>query len=211
MRGNERRGGTPARHLFQAVIAFSAWFGLAVQFDATWSANGSVPAALWIILRFFTILTALAAALVFTALALRPRIAPPALLGGLTLNILLVAIVYRLLLAGTLVQTGQEKLADLFLHSITPALVLLFWLLGVPRGALRPRHVWLWAAVPLLYFAYALARGAADGIYPYPFLDVAAIGWPAVLRNAALIAAGFLAAGFGLVGVDRRLARRAPD
>lgn len=206
--GTTRASGPASNRSFAILVAVSAWFGLAVQFDATWDANGSVPAALWILLRFYTILMALAAALVFTAVALRPRIAPSTLLGGLTLNILLVAIVYRLLLAGTLVQTGQEKLADLFLHSITPALVLLFWLLRVPRGPLRYRDVGPWAAVPLLYFAYALLRGGADGIYPYPFLDVAAIGWPAVLRNAALIAAGFLAAGFVLVWIDRRSARR---
>ncbi len=196
------------QRLFAVLIALSAWFGLAVQFDATLVANGAVAGALWILLRFFTILVALAVALTFTALALWPRLASPSLLSGLTLNALLVAIVYRALIAGTLVQTGQEKLADLFLHGISPVLVLLFWLACVPRGALRLRNVWTWAAAPLLYFAYALARGAADGIYPYPFLDVAAIGWAAVLRNAAVIAFGFVVAGFGLVWVDRWRGRR---
>lgn len=200
----ERMSVRPAGRSFAGLIAVSAWFGLAVQFGATWGANGSAVAALWILLRYYTILTALAAALVFTALVLRPGTASPALLGGLTLNVLLVAIVYRLLLAGTLVQTGQEKLADLFLHSVTPALVLLFWLLRARRGALRYGDVGPWAAVPLLYFVYALTRGATDGIYPYPFLDVGTIGWTAVLRNAALIAAGFLAAGFGLVWIVQR-------
>ncbi len=195
----------PVAHVFAALIALSAWTGLAVQFDATLGANGTVGAALWILLRFFTIMVALAVALTFTALALRPRVASPALLGGLTLNALLVAIVYRALIAGTLVQSDQEKLADLFLHGITPVLVLLFWLLCVPRGALRVRDVWPWAAAPLLYFAYALMRGGADGIYPYPFLDVGRIGFVAVLRNAAVIAAGFLVAEFGLVWVDRWL------
>ena len=103
-------------------------------------------------------------------------------------------------------QTGQEKLADLFLHGVTPALVVLFWLACVPRGGLRPRDVGPWAAAPLLYFAYALARGAADGIYPYPFLDVPRIGWAATALDAALIAVGFLTAGCGLVWIDRRLA-----
>ncbi len=196
------------KRLLAALVAASAWFGLAVQFDATLAANGSVAGALWILLRFFTILVALAVALTFTALALRPRIAAPGLLGGLTLNALLVAIVYRALIAGTLVQTAQEKLADLFLHGVTPVLVLLFGLTCVPRGELRFRNVGLWAAVPLLYFAYALARGGFDGIYPYPFMDVPHIGWAATARNAAVIAAGFVAAGFGLVWVDRWRGRR---
>lgn len=189
-----------------ALVAASAWCGLAVQVGATLGSTGSAPAALWVLLRYFTILVNVAAALTFTRLAWRWRGAAPALLGGLTLNILLVAIVYHLLLAGTLVQTDRERLADVFLHSVTPALVLLFWLLRVRRGALRYRDVTPWAAVPLLYFAYALARGGADGIYPYPFIDVGRIGWGATLVNALLIAAAFVVAGLGLVWFDRRLA-----
>ena len=198
-----------ARHrVFAALVAGSAWFGLAVQFDATFRTHGSAFAAVWILARYFTILVAFAVALVFTAQALRRHVLSAALIGGIALNSLLVAIVYRAFIAGTLVQTGREKLADLFLHGVTPALVALFWFVGAPRGALRSCDVGLWAAAPLLYFAYALARGAADGIYPYPFIDVPRIGWAATALNAALIAAGFLVAGFGLVWVDRRLGRR---
>ena len=141
------------------MVAAAAWFGLAVQFDATLGATGSALAALWILLRYFTILVALGVALAFTALALRRHPLPAAPMGGIALNAALVAIVYRALIAGTLVQTAQEKLADLFLHGIAPALVVLFWLLCVPRGGLHPRDVGPWAAAPLLYFAYALARG----------------------------------------------------
>ena len=43
--------------------------------------------------------------------------------------------------------------------------------------------------------------------YPYPFVDVAAIGWAAVARNALLIAAAFLLAGSALVWCDRLLGR----
>lgn len=193
---------------FAALVAASAWFGLAVQFGATLGTNGSALAALWILARYFTVLVALAVAVAFTAAALRKRPLPPAVTGGITLNSLLVAIVYRALIAGTLVQTAQEKLADLFLHGVAPVLVVLFWLVGVPRGGLDPRDVGPWAAAPLLYFTYALARGAADGIYPYGFIDVPRIGWSATAANAALIAAGFVVAGLGLVWVDRRLAGR---
>lgn len=194
---------------FPALVAASAWVGLAVQFSATLDTSGSVGAALWVIARYFTILINLAVALAFSGLTLRMRSGSPAVMGGLTFNTLLVAIVYHLLLAGTLVQTPPEKLADLFLHSVTPALVLLFWLARVPRGALRYRDVVPWAAAPLGYLAYALARGAADATYPYPFIDVGRIGWAATAINAALIAAGFLVAGFGLVWFDRRLGGRA--
>ena len=201
---------TERARAFPALVATSAWIGLAVQFSATLGTSGSAGAALWIIARYFTILINLAVALAFSALALRGRPGSPAVMSGVTLNILLVAIVYHLLLAGTLAQTPPEKLADLFLHSLTPALVMLFWLARVPRGALRYPDVVPWAAAPLGYFAYALARGTADATYPYPFMDVGRIGWAATAINAALIASGFLMAGLGLVWFDRRLGGRAP-
>jgi len=85
---------------------------------------------------------------------------------------------------------------------VTPLLTALFWLVFAAKGGLGRGDPLYWAALPLAYLAYALARGAIDGVYPYPFIDVAAIGWARTLANSAGIAVGFLAAGYALVGVD---------
>ncbi len=130
------------------------------------------------------------------------------MLGGTTLIILLVATVYQILLRGTLQQNGTEKLADLFLHSVTPLLVLVAWALYAPKGGLRTRDPLLWAAIPISYLGYALARGARDGLYPYPFIDVGQIGWAQTVINAVAIAIGFLVVGVVMVWFDRRLAGR---
>ncbi len=132
----------------------------------------------------------------------------PSVLGGVTLIILLVAIVYQILLRGTLQQNGTEKLADLFLHSVTPLLVLVAWAFYAPKGALRFRDPLLWAAIPILYLGYALVRGARDGLYPYPFIDVGRIGWAQTGINAGAIAIGFMLVGFVMVWFDRRLGGR---
>ncbi|NJK89340.1 MAG: Pr6Pr family membrane protein, partial [Myxococcales bacterium] len=42
-----------------------------------------------------------------------------------------------------------------------------------------------WLTYPLAYCAYALLRAEVDGIYPYPFLDVAAEGMLSVSFNVA--------------------------
>lgn len=84
----------------------------------------------------------------------------------------------------------------------------LYWLLLGPKGGLARNDPLRWVVLPLGYFAYALARGALDGIYPYPFLNVAKIGWGAVLLNAAIIASIFVAGGYAMLAVDRRLERR---
>ena len=202
-----RHAGVP--QALALVVAASAVFGLAVQFIATFSQTGSTGASLWILLRYFTIIANLLVALVFAGAAVgRPRFGSPRVLGGTALIILLVAVVYQILLRGTLQQNGTEKLADLFLHSVTPLLVLVAWALYAPKGGLRYRDPLAWAAIPILYLGYALARGALDTIYPYPFIDVGRIGWAQTAINAALIAIGFLVVGVVLVWFDRRLGGR---
>ena len=201
-------GLSPPARLAAALVALTALAGLFVQWRASTVLTGSAGAALWAMLRFFTILANLLAALHFTALALGfRRAAQPFLLGGTTLAILLVGIVYFLLLRGLLELSAGALLADRLLHMATPALVPLWWLAFAPKGGLRQRDPWLWALLPLVYFAYALTRGGVDGRYPYPFMNVAQLGWGQTLVNAVAIAAGFLVAGFLLLRLDRFLVR----
>jgi hypothetical protein len=120
----------------------------------------------------------------------------------------IVGIIYSLLLRGLLELSGGARLADLILHDVVPVLVPLFWLVFAPKGSLHSRHLLLWIIYPLAYLAYALARGAAENRYAYPFIDVAQIGWLQTVANSVMIVLGFLAAGLALVWVDRLLARR---
>jgi hypothetical protein len=190
------------------LIAIVAWVGLGVQFGSSTVAQGSVGAAAWHLLLFFTILTNLGLAVTFTGVALgKPSFGAPSLLGGVTLSILLVGVVYSLLLAGTAVLTGGDRFANVIMHYAMPILTPVFWLIQAPKGGLRTRDPLIWAAYPLLYLAYALVRGGIEGQYPYPFLDVGKFGWAATASNAAGIAAGFLIAGYLMIWLDRRLAK----
>jgi hypothetical protein len=94
------------------------------------------------------------------------------------------------------------------LHKVTPILAALWWLLFMPKGKLGWRDPWLWAIYPAAYLPYALARGLSGDIYAYPFINVDRLGWGQVLVNAFAIALGFVAAGFGLVALDRWLGVR---
>jgi hypothetical protein len=194
--------------LAAAVIAVAAWLGLVLQFSATFSHVGSVRSALWILADYFTILTNLVIALVFTGLCIRWEDSQrPRLLAGLTLAILLVGVVYAILLRPIDHPQGLARPANTFLHVVTPILVTLFWLGIVQKGALRFFDPFVFAAFPLLYFAYVMGRGAGDGHYPYFFVNVAKIGLHQTLINAVLIAAGFLIAGYALLGLDQVLSR----
>ncbi|HEY1144242.1 MAG TPA: Pr6Pr family membrane protein [Sphingomicrobium sp.] len=187
--------------LAAALVALIAWAGLAIQFSATYSAHHDVVATLWIIARFFTILTNLFVAIAMTAVAIDRRV-PPLILGGLTLAIILVGVVYATLLSGLHHLTGPALVADVVLHKVSPIAMTLWWTFFAPRAAVdRTAPLW-WAAYPLVYFIYVLARGHYDGRYPYPFINVAKIGWVQTALNAGGIALGFLLAGYALVWID---------
>ena len=198
----------PAR-TFAAVIAAAAWAGLGLEFAIALGRWGSAAWALWSLLRFFTITTNLLIALVFTGIAAgRGHFARSWITAGLGLSILLVGIVFKLLLEG--VVAVDSALGNALLHRVTPILVPLFWLAFTPKGQLRPTTPLVWVAYPVGYFAYALVRGAFGGIYPYPFMDVAAIGWGRTAINALVIGLGFTVTGFFWVWLDRILPARRP-
>jgi hypothetical protein len=185
-----------------AIVAIVCWAGLAIQFSATYGNQHDVIASLWILARFFTIITNLLLAVTMTRVAVGGRVSAT-VLGGLTLAVLMVGIVYMLLLQNLYHLSGAARIADLLLHKVSPVLTALWWLLCAPRAKLRWSAPLWWSLYPLAYLGYALVRGAADHKYPYPFLDVGKIGWLQTALNIGGIALGFILAGFALVWIDR--------
>lgn len=198
----------PARSA--TAVALIAFVGIALYFNAVHADGHSVAATVWTLAGYFTILTNALVALVFGALALtRDPGRWPRLVVGTTLSIMLVGIVYALLLSG-LQLTGGSDAANLLLHVVTPIVVPLWWLACMPKGRLGWSDPFVWSIYPLAYLAYALVRGGIEGRYAYPFIDPVANGWGGVALTCAIIAAGFILAGFLLVALDRALASRAP-
>ena len=60
--------------LAAVLTALVAWAGLAIQFQATLANGYSVGETLWILLRFFTIITNIGVAATMTLLALGKRL-----------------------------------------------------------------------------------------------------------------------------------------
>lgn len=189
------------RNLGAALVAIVCWAGLAVQFAATFGHQHHLIPTIWILLRFFTIVTNLLLAIMMTWVAVG-RNASAFLLGGATLAILLVGVIYVLLLEGLVHLSGAALIADVLLHKISPIMMALWWLFFAPRAKLRWNAPIWWAAYPVAYLIYVLARGHMDGRYPYPFLDVGRLGWLQTALNVGGIALGFILAGFALVWID---------
>lgn len=184
-----------------ALVAIVCWAGLAIQFSATYANQHDVGATLWVLARFFTIVTNLLLAITMTGVAIGRKVSP-FILGGLTLAILLVGVVYATLLAGLHELKGAALIADILLHKTSPLLMVLWWLIFAPRARLRWNAPVQWALYPLAYFAYAVGRGQIDRRYPYPFMDIGKLGWVQTALNAGGIAMAFILAGFALVWID---------
>lgn len=199
-----------AARTFAGIIAVLAAAGLAIQFSSSMGLNGSYGATLWVLLRFFTIITNALVAVVFAQIALASdaaRAYRP--LAATVLLIVLVGIVYALLLRGSMQLSGAAWLANTLLHVVTPVVVPLYWIAFAPKGTLRYRHPLTWGLFPLIYLGYALLRGGFDGRYPYPFLDVGRIGWTQTAINCVLIGVGFIVFGLMFVWLDSAIASRA--
>lgn len=203
---------------FAAVAALLGWLTLALQLLLTMQmsiGNGrGVWHGVWVYLDYFTILTNGLAALVLTATArgsrgaIGRRLVRADVQTATAMSIIIVAAVYNLMLRQLWQPHGGRAMADNMLHVAMPALFLLHWWLAVPKETLRWPQAFTWQAYPAAYFIYVLLRGAMDGRYPYPFLDVAALGYLRVLADACAVLLAFVVVALGLIALGRWQARR---
>jgi len=200
----------------RGAVAVVAWFALAVQLVLTLrlklEQGGTLLDGLAIYLGYFTVLTNLFIATIATALWRRPRLEGSrrivALTGCASVSIVLVGIAYHLLLRHVWDPQGAQWLADVLLHYAVPVLALVHWLLWRPAVRLGWAVIGLWCLSPTAYLVVALLRGGATGWYPYPFLNVDALGWSGVGVAVAGLLAGFLSLAALAMGWHRRVARR---
>ncbi|WP_085526509.1 Pr6Pr family membrane protein [Maritimibacter sp. HL-12] len=198
---------TPPARYSAGLVALAGLAALATQAVVSFGLTGSLGGAIWALTGYFTVLTNLLVAVTFIAIAVRGAAPSSAWLAGLTLWIIIVAIVYHLLLARLWAPAGLAWWADQGLHSAVPVLVTLWWLQFAPKPGLRVGHAALWLAWPLLYTAYALVRGTLTGRYPYPFLDVTTIGYDGVALNGIGLTVAFFLGGLAMVGSAKALTR----
>jgi hypothetical protein len=193
---------SPGQRRFALVAAVLGWSALAIQLylilSARWLDHASLLAGVVRFFSFFTIITnTLVAAALTCTLSARNScghrlLRTPWVVGGIAASILLVSIAYNLLLRSLWNPQGLQWVADGLLHDLLPVLFLAYWWLYVPKGMLRIKHVLLWSAYPLVYFAYVLLRGELVSDYMYPFIDAGVLGYPQAFVNAIGVLGGFV-------------------
>jgi hypothetical protein len=173
------------------------------------SADGfSPPAIAWRYLGYFTILTNIFVALIWTRAVLRPEAYMPRLEAAGAVSIVMVGVIYHALLASRWNPQGLQLVADFTHHTLVPALFALYWLMR-PHGQLKWIDAFALVIWPLAYCPYALTRGAFDGWYAYFFLDPNHMSVVQLVTSIAGLSSVFLVCALVLIGVDKILAKRA--
>ncbi|MFN7121161.1 MAG: Pr6Pr family membrane protein [Hydrogenophaga sp.] len=195
------------------LVALVAWFGVLLQLALSLQlavANGKTAVdGLVVYLGYFTVLTNLLVAVSLSWPLLSPHSTPgrwfqrPGVASAIVVSIAIVGLAYHLLLRHIWNPQGLQWLADVTLHYAVPLLCLVHWWFAVPPARMAWRAPLAWAAWPLAYLVYALQRGVWLQSYPYPFIDVSALGYAQTLLNSAGLLAVFLVLGSVLVVVSR--------
>ncbi len=199
----------PALPLRARLTAFLIALISAASLVAIFSYNmqieryGSEGATLWAMARFFTILTHCLIVLTFLAASFRRDGVGAPWIAALTLAIVLVGAVYHALLRGITEFVGLGLWADWGLHTIVPVATLVWWFAFAPKRRLSYGDLPMFIMWPCVYVAYALGRGATDGIYPYPFMNVGDIGAAAVATNLVGLVITLLIGGVIFVMIGR--------
>jgi hypothetical protein len=207
-----------AGRIWFALTVMAVVAGVVVQLIVTAGSSGSGffaenPQRTLNVFAFFTIQSNLILAATCLLLALDPDRRRSTLFRTLRLNgvlcIAVTGIVYHVALAQLDELTGAAAAANLLVHTVTPLLGVLGWLIFGPRRQTDARIV-AWSLVfPLAWLVFTLVRGEFVGFYPYPFLNVTDHGYPTVLVYSLLVAALFLGLAAGLTALDRAMVRDA--
>lgn len=207
----------PAR-VVAAVTALVVVAGLTFQLHATASTTTGVfdskAERIANVFCFFTILSNILLGVTNAVLAVTPTRRSPVFSGlrlSGVLSMVVTGVVFHIALKGLHELTGAAAVANDILHTVTPILAVISWLVVGPRGVVSRHVMWLSIVYPVAWLIATLIRGAFVHYYPYPFLDVVTHGYLRVSINAVIVAVLFLGLAVGASRLDRVVPPRTVD
>lgn len=202
-----------AKKITLALLAAMTWFALVLQFRIILNNGpaGGMPATMQIanFFSYFTILSNIWVAVCCTSCLLLPATSTGKFFSKVTVQsaiavyIFIVGLVYNLVLRRIWSPTGWQLVADNLLHVAVPVAFVLYWFFFTTRQQLQWKDIFPWLLFPALYLVYSLIRGEATGWYPYPFVDAAKLGYGRVAVNSLGVLAAIIAAGSGIIAINR--------
>ncbi|NSL90067.1 Pr6Pr family membrane protein [Chitinophaga sp. Mgbs1] len=196
--------------IFSGIIAVSGWFALIAQAYIMFTGNAApLPELIIRFFSYFTITTNLLVAICSTVLFLAPEtqwgrfFSKPATLTAITVYITIVGLIYNIILRSLWSPQGLQYIVDELLHTVIPAMFILYWGLTAAKTPLPWNSCWPWLIYPLAYIVWVLIRGAFSGFYPYPFIHVGTLGMQQTLINAVGIGVLFAVVSLAFIGIGR--------
>ena len=196
------------------VIALVEWFAIIAQLYLI-IANRQAPVieTLFRFFAYFTVDTNIIVALCFTFICLGTKyrfgrfFSRPSTITAITVYITIVGIVYNVILRSLWAPTGLQMIVDEILHTVIPALVIIYWLIFVPIEELKWKNAFPWLIYPIIYMTYALVLGAITKFYPYPFVDVNELGYNKALINTGGVLLVIFILSLALIGTGKLMKR----
>jgi hypothetical protein len=195
--------------LLGMLIAVTGWVAVLLQLylsvRLTQAQGGTLGRSLVMYFGYFTVLTNWLVCLAVTWPLLAPTSGPgrffvrPSVIGGVAASIVFVGIAYHILLRHIWQPQGLHWVANTLLHYAVPILFAIYSVIMLRGARLRWTAPFWWSIYLLLYFVYALIRGAVIGSYPYGFIDVSILGYTATVRNGCFLLLAFLMLGYLLM------------
>lgn len=199
---------TKNQYLTERILAIAGWITLILQlYLIIINRTQSVTETIIRFFSFYTILTNLLVAIMFTTRTWgKPGrwfsfFNKPSNTTAITVYILIVGLVYNVILRQAWSPVGLQKWVDESLHTFIPLMTLIYWFIYVSHHRIAWTNIFPWMIYPLLYFAYILIRGSYSGFYPYPFIDVTALGYQKVFINSGFVVLTFLMIAGVLIGI----------
>lgn len=191
------------------ILALTCWITIALQFILI--LQNRVVSVFETIIRFFTfftILTNILVAIVFTSIFVYSKnknsfFLKPNTQSAIAVYIFVVGFVYNIILRFLWKPEGLQRIVDEMLHSIIPIAYIMYWFLYVKKELISWNVIYKWLIYPLVYLIIILILGHFSNYYPYPFVDVTTFGFQNVIINCFVLCLFFVFISVVFVGVAK--------
>lgn len=190
-------------------FAILSWMTIITQFVLLLEARmTSVMEAILRFFTFFTILTNILVAIVFTALWLKPKnnfsfFTRFSTISATAVYIFVVGFVYNTVLRFIWEPQGLQRIVDEMLHLIIPIVFTTYWMYNIKSNSIQWKSIFNWLMYPMIYLVVILIRGHFADYYPYPFVNVLELGYSKVILNSLLLTLFFGLISSVVIGVVR--------
>ena len=119
--------------------------------------------------------------------------------GGVLIYIFITMSVFIIFIQGVFHPTGVAFFGNLFVHYITPTLVIVYFFYERKNYTFELSNIKQWMIYPLSYIAFIIVYGSFTGDFLYPFFQVGTVGLIGISISIALLIAFFILLSFLVV------------